>query len=398
MRLALVASLFLLLMLSTSGARADAPDVASPLVASPIASPEPVLGADGRIHLAYELLLVNMVQSPITIDSVAALNPVLDDRTVETLQGTALAGALRANGGGSGTTLGPGESAVLFMDATLPPDTAFPPTLEHRFSITYPRKPSAPVAGDHDPAPLQPERVTFTGVQVRVGQHAAVVVAPPLRGGRWLVANGCCATSNAHRGATLPINGTIDVAERFAIDFVRLDADGRLFTGDQAKLSSYPYFGAEIHAVADGVVTSAEDGAPEQVPGKLPSDATLQNAAGNHVVQDLGDGRFALYAHMQPGSLRVKAGDHVTRGQVIGLLGNSGNTDAPHLHFHIMDGPSPLRANGLPYTFTSFVGDGVVTGEAPLWKGAAAPIDAKDLSGNHANQLPLNEQLVTFPE
>src|SRR4029453_7404275 len=186
--------------------------------------------------------------------------------------------------------------------------------------------------------------------------------------------------------------------ERFALDFVRSGPGGRLFTGDQAKLSSYAYFGAEIHAVADGVVTSAEDGAPEQVPGKLPTDATLQNAAGNHVVEDIGDGRFALYAHMQPGSLRVKTGDRVTRGQVIGLLGNSGNTDAPHLHFHVMDGPSPLRANGLPYMFTSFVGNGVVTSEAPLWKGAPAPIDAKALSGNHVNQLPLNDQLITFPE
>src|SRR5262245_381436 len=132
MRQALVAAFLLLLVLSTSGARADAPAVASPLVASPIASPEPVLGADGRIHLAYELLLVNMVQAPLTIDSVAALNPVLDNRTVETLQGTALAGALRANGGGSGTTLGPGEAAVLFMDATLPPETRFPPQPEPR--------------------------------------------------------------------------------------------------------------------------------------------------------------------------------------------------------------------------------------------------------------------------
>jgi hypothetical protein len=85
-------------------------------------------------------------------------------------------------------------------------------------------------------------------------------------------------------------------------------------------------------------------------------------------------------------------------GRIHGLLGNSGNTDAPHLHFHVMDGPSPLRANGLPYMFTSFVGDGVVTSEAPLWKGAPAPIDAKALSGNHVNQLPLDDQLITFPE
>jgi hypothetical protein len=390
--------LLLAVALAAPRAQAGPPDVASPLVARPIAPADPVLGADGRVHLAYELLLVNMVAAPVTIDSVAALNPVLDGTAVETLQGKALADVMRLDAGGTGATLGPGVAAILFMDATLPPDTAFPPTLEHRFSITYQRKPPAPTPGDHDPAPPQPEKITFVGVPVQVGQRAAVVLAPPLRGGRWLVGNGCCATANGHRGATLPINGSIDVAERFAIDFVRLDADGRLFTGDQAKLSSYAYFGADIHAVADGVVVSTEDGAPEQVPGKLPANATLQNAAGNHVVEDIGDGRFALYAHLQPGSLRVKPGDRVTRAQVIGLLGNSGNTDAPHLHFHVMNGPSPLRANGLPYAFTSFVGNGVVTSEAPLWKGAPAPIDASALAGDHTNQLPLNDQLITFPE
>ncbi len=57
---------------------------------------------------------------------------------------------------------------------------------------------------------------------------------------------------------------------------------------------------------------------------------------------------------MQPGSVRVKVGDKVKPGQVLGLLGNSGNTDTPHLHFHVMDGPSPLVANGLPYVFTNF--------------------------------------------
>src|SRR4029453_7794770 len=97
--------------------------------------------------------------------------------------------------------------------------------------------PPPPPTRHPDPPPPQPEKVTFVGVQVRVGQHAAVVVAPPLRGGRWLVANGCCATPNGHRGATLPINGSIDVAERFAIDFVRLDAHGAPFTGGRGKLS-----------------------------------------------------------------------------------------------------------------------------------------------------------------
>ena len=63
---------------------------------------------------------------------------------------------------------------------------------------------------------------------------------------------------------------------------------------------------------------------------------------------------FAFYAHLQPKGIRVKVGDKVRRGQVLALLGNSGNSDAPHLHFHVTDGNSPLGAEGLPYVIESF--------------------------------------------
>jgi hypothetical protein len=95
------------------------------------------------------------------------------------------------------------------------------------------------------------------------------------------------------------------------------------------------------------------------------------------------EGRFAFYAHMQPGNLRVKPGNKVTTGQVLGLLGNSGNTDAPHLHFHVMDGASPLMSNGLPYVFTSFTGEGRATDEQPLFSGGAVTIDPNAFSGPH---------------
>jgi len=87
---------------------------------------------------------------------------------------------------------------------------------------------------------------------------------------------------------------------------------------------------------------------------------------------------------------------------VLGLLGNSGNSDAPHLHFHIMDGPSPLKANGLPYAFTRFTGRGVVTEQdlprlvLLLSKGEVAPIDKSALAGPHVDQLPLNLQVIDF--
>jgi hypothetical protein len=223
------------------------------------------------------------------------------------------------------------------------------------------------------------------------------VVAPPLKGSRWAVGGGCCATISYHRGATLAINGSVHVAERFAIDFVQLNDENKLASGPPEQLSSYRYFGAEILSVADGVVAATHDGDQEEVPGKLPDGKSIDNAGGNYIVVDIGGGRFAFYAHMQPGSLKVKAGDHVTTGQVLGLLGNSGNTDTPHLHFHVMDGASPLESNGLPYAFTSFAGQGVIRDEKPLFTDGTVEIDTGALAGQHKDQLPLNLEVVSFP-
>jgi Peptidase family M23 len=191
--------------------------------------------------------------------------------------------------------------------------------------------PQDPGAAGADQQPARARSLTFTGVLVQVSDQPAIEVAPPLRGKGWVVGNGCCDAITAHRGATLSINGTVRVAQRFAIDFVQLDLSGRLYGGDPAQNASFPFFGAEVHSAADGTVVGAQDGRPEQVPGALPTGQTVQTADGNYVVVDLGRGRFALYAHPQPGSLRVPVGDRVRTGDVLGLLGNTGNTDGPHL-------------------------------------------------------------------
>ena len=96
------------------------------------------------------------------------------------------------------------------------------------------------------------------------------------------------------------------------------------------------------------------NGFEDQIPGQLPPGITLAEADGNHVVLDLGGGRFALYAHLIKDSITVEEGQQVTRGQVLGLVGNSGNTLAPHLHFHVMDSPSSLGSNGLPYMHDNY--------------------------------------------
>jgi hypothetical protein len=315
---------------------------------------------------------------------------------IGTLDGDGLAQMLKLNGGGKGTALPGGGSGILFMDVTLAKDAALPKAIKHRFDIEVAKEADSATGGDRDPAPQPPEQIVVTGDDLPVGP-AAIAIAPPLKGARWVVGGGCCAPPSYHRGATLPINGAIRIAERFAIDFVQLNDKDMLFEGDMKEVSDYAYFGDEIYSVADGTVVTVEDGLPEQVPGKLPEDATIKMAGGNHVVVDIGGGHYAFYAHMQPGSLRVKVGDKVKAGQVLGLLGNSGNTDSPHLHFHIMDGPSPLLSNGIPYVFNFFTGEARLTDEDPLFKGGVVTIDKDALAGPHENELPLADQVIAFP-
>ena len=96
-------------------------------------------------------------------------------------------------------------------------------------------------------------------------------------------------------------------------------------------------------------------------------------------MQDLGDGNYALYAHIKTGTVKVKPGDRLTTGQVIGSVGNTGNSDAPHLHFHVMSTPDPLRSDGLPFVFSSVRLDSRVVGEDaldPLSRRRARPVAA----------------------
>ena len=357
----------------------------------PLATPSPVLGADGRMHLAYELQVVNQSGLYVTLSEVRAVRAGGANATLSTLRGPALAARMNVFGGGTpaAPTLRPGGAALIFMDATYARGAAAPGAILHRIRTVRAAKPGGP------PPPGVARTARFTGVRVAVDRRPAVIVQPPLRGPRWVVGNGCCNALNAHRGATLAIDGTTHVAERFAIDFVQLDAQRRMFSGPIAALSSYAFFGETVYSAAPGRVVGIKDGQQEQTPGSLPEGQTVETAGGNYVVVDIGSGRYAFYAHLQPGSLRVKVGDRVAAGQPLGLLGNTGNTDAPHLHFHVMDGPSPLTSNGLPFRLSAFTGEGVVTSEAALASGEVTPV-APRLLGARTNALPLNLQLVDF--
>lgn len=342
------------------------PAVFTPVIAEAVAAPVPVPATDGKIHLAYELRLTNVLAQEVTLTS---LSVVAGDQTLLSLTGDQLGYWTRLIGTPVPTTkIGPGQSALVWLDVAVPrggPETV-PRELRHRVSISM-REPSPP---------LVPPTLTETIAPVAVQTSTPAVIAPPLRGPNWLDGNSCC-DMTAHRMATNPINGQLWAAERYAIDYVQLGPDGRLFTGDVAKTESYPYFGTGIHAVADGPVVAVVDGLPEQVPGASPTGLPLDQYGGNHIVQDIGGGSYAFYAHLQTGSVKVKPGDRLSTGQVIANLGNSGNTDAPHLHFHVMSTPDPLKSDGLPFVFDRFTLDARLTSADaldPLLTGQPAPL------------------------
>ena len=369
----------------TANARPDSKAVISPLAFRVLTVPSPVRGADNRMHLAYELQVENQTRAGSGLDVTIQKIGIRGGKNLlgKAMTETDIASRINNFGGGEGAVVKAGSNSVIIMDAIYQRGRRTPKRISHGIVLRW-----------TDPGTGELVKQRFAGVKSKVSQRKAVRVQPPLRGGKWVGANGCC-TLNAHRGTTLSIDGTVRVPERFAIDYVQLNDENRLFSGPLNENSSYPYFGAPIYSAAKGKVVRVRDGLPEQTPGSLPEGATIQNAGGNHVVVDIGHGRYAFYAHLQPGSIRVKKGQRIKAGRVIGKLGNTGNTDGAHLHFHIMDSPSPLQSNGLPFVFTKFRGQGFATNLAALQTGSEATIERR-LIGPHKNELPLENQIVNF--
>lgn len=318
---------------------AAADPVLTPFVADALWAPNPAFGSDGRRHLVYELRIGNTTGSNLELNKIE----VLDEPSGKLLlsldrDGLGKRFSIGGRRGAESADLGVGQFGVLFLHVALEPNDALPRAIAHRISLRL----------------VQPGiDFSATVAQTPVVDRPLVVLGPPLIGAGYIAADGCC-DSIRHVRALLALNGHFTLAQRFAIDWEQADSENRLVKGDTKTLSNYTIYGRDVLAVADGTVVSSRNDLPEQVPGALPQGMTVGQADGNFVVLDIGGGAYVLYAHMQPASVRVKAGDKVKRGDVLGKVGNTGNTQAPHLHLHVMDGPSPLASNGIPYVFESF--------------------------------------------
>lgn len=343
-----------------------------------VPAPPTTFNGGGKTHLGYELHITNFSRTPCILSRIELIGNDSQKKVLAVHQGDELGNRVVRPGVTATTTddklkLGPGLRLVVHLWLTFDTAAEAPASIQHRLSFKV---------GDY------PEELSVESPGTLVAK-GPVVISPPLRGGEWLAGNGPSNTSG-HRRALIPVHGGAHIAQRFAIDFVQLREDGRTFNGDQKDNKSYRCYGAEALAVADGVVVAVKDGIPENVPGATSRAVpiTLETVGGNHVILDLGNGRFAFYAHLQPGSMRVKLGDKVRRGQVLGLVGNSGNSTEPHLHFHISNANSPLGSEGLPYAFHSFE----VQGKGWGWKAGSANSPTE----KRQNEMPLDLEVIRF--
>jgi len=141
--------------------------------------------------------------------------------------------------------------------------------------------------------------------------------------------------------------------QRFAYDILKV-VDGSTHRGDGTSLEDYYCWNERIIAPAGGTVLEVVDDVPDQAIGTRNPNAP----AGNHVMLDLGNGEYALLAHLRQGSVAVRKGQQVAAGDELGRCGNSGNTSEPHLHFHLQDAPVFGEGDGLPAFFEHYTADG----------------------------------------
>jgi len=264
-----------------------------------------------------------------------------------------------------------GRTAVISIDLKLPLGAGLPSSIRHR--IHFESDPNLKLILDD--GSLSSELFTVTE-PMPIDRRPPLVLGPPLRGGPWLCGNGFMGTGSdgkywftAHDAQYTTYNvARIHLPSRYGCDFAKIDATisaRKVTTPDSISLSTFYGYGADVLAVADAVVIKTKDGIPENEPRidkqlimAVPlTDAT---ANGNMVVLKIGEGQYACYAHMQPGSIRVKEGDRVRKGQVIGKIGNSGSTNGPHLHFNVQRGPAMGGDDFLPYVFTSYWLEGLI--------------------------------------
>lgn len=318
----------------------------------------------GRSYVIYELHLASFDRMPFALERIDVVAAGAGGRTVATFDSKRLAGLLQPRGGPpgvepAGLRLAANERAVAFLCLAF--DGEAPARLTH-FVYT--------------------DRGVAEGPPIGTRHTELRSFGAPVTGTNWS-ASSAPSNDSHHRVGLIVFGGRAQIARRYAIDWLQLE-NGKMFAGDEGDSRSYFAYGDDVLAVADGTVVTVIDGLPDNQPGspagfQTAVPVTSDTIGGNFIALDLGGGQFATYSHLQSGSLRVKQGDRVRRGQALARIGMSGDARAPHLHFQVTTTPSVFAAEGVPYVIDRY----------------RVRLPSGDWEAR-TNELPLSDMLVGF--
>jgi len=333
---------------------------------------EPTAFPSGRhIYLMYELHLTNFGTAPLSLSRIEVLDAVGTAQRIVAFEAQQLEDMLQPLGSQppdpkGKLLIGDGQTAIAFM------------------SIAFER-------GAHIPDRLLHHVITAnsvaTGAVITTHHTTLHVLGPPVEGANWLAADGPSNDQdNHHRRGVFILDGRAVDSRRYAIDWKQIKGDAS-FSGDPRDVRSYYAYGSAVLAVAHGRVVSARDGLPDNTPGHGESfhpavPITMDTLAGNMITLDIGGGQFAYYLHLQPGSVSVKAGDRVRRGQVLARIGSSGDAREPHLHFEVTTSLRLIAGEGVPYVIDRYRCMNTCGGPPELRR----------------HELPLNRSVIEFGE
>jgi murein DD-endopeptidase len=299
--------------------------------AAPMARP-----VDDGQELVYELHLSNFTRRDLQPRRVDVLDAA-DGRVLASYEGQALEQRLDRSGlqwrADTYQAIPSGRRGVVFIELTMP--GALPQMLRHRIAYS--------------------DATNDAGLRYVEGGSASVlagntpVLAPPLRGGPWVAIYGA-RWERGHRRVGYATEGMLRTPGRYAVDWVKLDSSARKAPAGNTLAARAFSHGEDVLAVAHGVVVSVDDHWPERT--RLSDRPT--DLKGNSVVLALGNGYFAHYGHLKPGSVLVAPGARVRAGDKIAQVGFSGSASSPQLHFALTDGPVELASEGVAYAFDRY--------------------------------------------
>lgn len=332
---------------------------------------EPTAFPSGQhIYLVYELHLTNY-GPPLSLSRLELFDADAAGQPIASFQAEQLETMLQPLGKNSPDpkqrlVIADGQSAIAFISVMFDRGAHIPDRLLHHVTTA-----------------------DSVGEGAVIGTHHTElhVLGPAVEGANWLAADGPSNDQdNHHRRGVVILDGRAVDSRRYAIDWKQIKDDVS-FSGDPQDVRSYYSYGRPVLAVADGRVVTARDGMPDNIPGHGAAfhsavPITLDTIAGNTITLDIGGGQFAYYMHLQPGSLRVKAGNRVRRGQVLASIGTSGDAREPHLHFEVTTSSKPLAGEGVPYLIDRY----------RCKTASGGPLELR------TRELPLGSSVVEFGE